>query len=230
MRSSPSLASVVTHRDRRTRVSLRPIRPSNEKLTRALDIVIAAAMLIFLGPLMLVIAAAILVFDRGPIIVAHRRLGRDGQGFPCLKFRTMVSDAQPQLVQLLATDADARAKWSRDFKLQRDPRFTRLGLLLRQSSLDELPQLLNVLRGEMAIVGPRPISDAEIDQYGRYFQYYSSVKPGLTGLWQISGRGDLGYRRRIAMDVAYARNKSPGLDLRILLLTIPAVLLGRGGG
>jgi exopolysaccharide production protein ExoY len=225
MNFSPSFARAATGRDHRAGATVQPL---SEMLTRTIDIVIATALLIFLGPLMLVVAAAILVFDRGPIIFAHRRLGRNGASFPCFKFRTMVPDAERRLVQLLATDADARAEWARDFKLRRDPRITRLGLLLRQSSLDELPQLFNVLRGEMSIVGPRPIVEDEIEYYGRYFQHYSTVKPGLTGLWQVSGRSDLDYRRRVAMDVAYARNKSLGFDLRILALTIPAVLLARG--
>lgn len=225
MHFSPSLASVAGHRDHRLD---RRAQPSGELPTRILDIVVALVLLIFLAPLMLTVAAAILVFDRGPIIFAHRRLGRDGRSFACLKFRTMVPDSDRKLAQLLSRDADARREWSRDFKLRRDPRITLLGSMLRQSSLDELPQLFNVLRGDMSIVGPRPIVEEEIELYGRFFRHYSKVKPGITGLRQLSDRSGISYRRRVAMDVCYARRKSIGLDLKILAMTVPAVLIGRG--
>jgi len=226
---SPPFAPAASYRGNRTGVGLRrPVARSSEILTRALDIVTATILLIFLGPLMLVVAAAILIFDRGPILFAHRRLGRNGRIFRRFKFRTMVPDAERQLAHLLAANADAREEWAGDFKLRWDPCITAIGRLLRQSGLDKLPQLFNVLRGDMSIVGPRPIFEQQIEHYGRYFEHYSSVKPGLTGLWQISGRGDADYRRRIAMDVSYARNKCLRLDLRILALTLPALLLGRG--
>ena len=195
---------------------------------RVLDIVTALSLLIFLAPLMLIVAALVYLVDPGPIFFAHRRLGRDGRTFPCLKFRSMVVDAEQRLSHLLATDAAAREEWARDFKLRRDPRITRIGNFLRRTSIDELPQFINVLRGEMSIVGPRPIVEGEISRYGRYFAEYSSVKPGITGLWQVSGRNNIHYRRRVALDVSYARNKCLGLDLRILAMTVPAVLLARG--
>jgi len=195
---------------------------------RLLDIAIAALLLLFLAPLMLLVAALIYITDPGPIFFAHRRLGRDGRTFPCLKFRSMVVDAEQRLKHLLATSAEARDEWARDFKLRRDPRITPIGNFLRKTSLDELPQFINVLRGEMSIVGPRPIVEGEIERYGRYFADYSRVKPGITGLWQVSGRNNVHYRRRVALDVSYARNKCLGLDLRILAMTIPAVLLAKG--
>jgi exopolysaccharide production protein ExoY len=205
-------------------------RPSQFELAavRILDIAIASCALVFLGPLLLVVAGLVYLVDPGPVFFAHRRLGQNGRPFPCFKFRTMVVDAEQRLKQLLMTSNEAREEWARDFKLRRDPRITPIGNFLRKSSIDELPQLINVLRGEMSIVGPRPIVEGEIERYGRYYAHYSAVKPGLTGLWQVSGRNDVSYRRRVALDVSYARNKSLGLDLRILVMTVPAVLLAKG--
>jgi lipopolysaccharide/colanic/teichoic acid biosynthesis glycosyltransferase len=148
--------------------------------------------------------------------------------FYCLKFRTMVVDAEERLARLLRDDAAARGEWERDHKLRNDPRVTALGRFLRRSSLDELPQLLNVLRGEMSIVGPRPIVEAEIAHYGRRIANYCSVKPGLTGIWQVSGRNDVDYRTRVAMDCLYAKSFRPSLYLWLVIATIPAVLMRRG--
>jgi len=201
---------------------------TEEWLTRAIDIVGALAGLIALGPLLIVIAVAVLVTSQGVIVFGHRRIGRDGRMFTCYKFRSMVVDAEQRLEELLAHDVTARAEWMRDHKLRNDPRITPIGTFLRKSSLDELPQLFNVLIGNMSLVGPRPIVVGEIPRYGRYLQSYASVKPGLTGLWQISGRSNTTYRRRVAMDVAYARSKSVRLDLRILVATVPAVIGARG--
>ena len=209
-------------------VSVRRSSQVDALAVRLLDMLIASAVLIFLAPLLLLVAALVFIVDPGPIFFAHRRLGRDGRTFPCLKFRSMVVDSEQRLKELLATSEDARAEWARDFKLRRDPRITPIGNFLRKTSIDELPQLLNVLRGEMSIVGPRPIVAGEIERYGRYFADYSRVKPGITGLWQVSGRNNVHYRRRVALDVTYARNKSLALDLRILMMTVPAVLLAKG--
>ena len=209
-------------------VSVRRSSQVDALAVRLLDMLIASAVLIFLAPLLLLVAALVFIVDPGPIFFAHRRLGRDGRTFPCLKFRSMVVDSEQRLKELLATSEDARAEWARDFKLRRDPRITPIGNFLRKTSIDELPQLLNVLRGEMSIVGPRPIVTGEIERYGRYFADYSRVKPGITGLWQVSGRNNVHYRRRVALDVTYARNKSLALDLRILMMTVPAVLLAKG--
>jgi exopolysaccharide production protein ExoY len=195
---------------------------------RAMDIVLSAAGIVVLAPLMLLIALAIMLTDPGPIFFAQRRIGRGGKLFPCFKFRTMVPDAESRLAQVLATDPNAAEEWMRDRKLRRDPRITRVGKFLRQSSFDELPQLFNVFRGDMGIVGPRPIVTAEQVFYGRAFTNYCSVRPGITGLWQISGRNDVSYRRRVALDVVYARNKSLRWDLRIIILTVPAVIFANG--
>jgi exopolysaccharide production protein ExoY len=202
---------------------------SRELSLRACDIVLASLALIFFLPLMMIIAFAVLVAGgRGPVIFSHRRIGKNGNYFNCLKFRSMVQDADLKLQQLLLTCPETRMLWARDQKIRNDPRITSVGRFLRKTSLDELPQFWNVLMGEMSIVGPRPIVDSERVRYGRYFPYYAMVKPGITGLWQISGRNDVSYRRRVAMDVAYARSQSLALYLRIFVMTVPAVLLARG--
>lgn len=201
---------------------------SDRQWVRLLDIVIAAAALWLLAPLLLVVAAVIYLSDGGAPIFRHARIGRNGRIFGCLKFRSMICNADAALADLLEANPNARESWERDHKLHRDPRVTRLGKFLRKSSLDELPQLLNVLQGDMSIVGPRPIVVGEIERYGAYFQYYCAVRPGITGLWQVSGRNDMTYRRRVACDVLYARNKSLQTDLKIIVATLPAVTSGRG--
>ncbi len=197
-------------------------------LYRVFDVGLSLLALLFLAPIFLFIAVVVRLQDGGPALFAHSRLGEGGRRFKCLKFRSMRTDADERLYHLLASDPQARIEWARDHKLRQDPRITPLGVFLRRSSLDELPQFLNVLRGDMSLVGPRPIVEAEIPRYGRYFAHYCANKPGITGLWQISGRNDVGYRRRVAMDVFYARRRSLGLYLWILLATAPAVLLRRG--
>jgi exopolysaccharide production protein ExoY len=202
--------------------------PSDEFAIRALDITIAVCVLLFALPLLIAIALCVTAQDRGPAVFAHERIGKNGRTFRCLKFRSMVLNAEERLAALLERDAAARAEWERDHKLRRDPRITRVGDFLRKSSLDELPQLFNVLKGEMSIVGPRPIVVAEIPRYGRRFGHYCAVKPGITGLWQVSGRNDVSYRRRVAMDTIYARRKSFAWDVKLLFLTVPAVLFASG--
>jgi lipopolysaccharide/colanic/teichoic acid biosynthesis glycosyltransferase len=196
-----------------------------EHLTNAL---IAFAILVFAAPLMVAVAVAVFLEDGGPILFAHQRVGRGGRGFPCLKFRSMAVDAEARLEQVLAADPGARAEWAANHKLQNDPRITAVGDFLRRSSLDELPQLLNVLRGEMSLVGPRPVVQAEAAHYGHWFDSYCAVRPGITGLWQVSGRSDTRYRQRVALDVLYVRRKSLSMDFTILVRTVPAVLLRRG--
>jgi lipopolysaccharide/colanic/teichoic acid biosynthesis glycosyltransferase len=203
-------------------------KPATFDLEFIVNFILASGLLLFFAPLMLAVAVAVFVQDGGPIFFAHERVGLGGRFFPCLKFRSMATDAQARLQNLLANDAAAKQEWDRDHKLRNDPRITRVGDVLRRSSLDELPQLFNVLRGEMSLVGPRPIVEAEARRYGRRVNDYCSVRPGITGLWQVSGRNDTSYRRRIAIDVVYSRRKSLLLDARILVMTIPAVLLRRG--
>jgi exopolysaccharide production protein ExoY len=197
-------------------------------MIRLLDILLTVPLLGLFLPLIALIGIFVWIVDPGPILFRHRRVGYQGKAFYCLKFRSMVVDAERRLEEVLASDPAIRAAWLRDHKLPTDPRITKLGKFLRASSLDELPQLFNVLRGEMSLVGPRPIVEAEVPRYGRYIADYHSVIPGVTGLWQISGRSDTSYRRRVALDVAFARSRSPGLYLKILVLTVPAVLLARG--
>jgi len=197
-------------------------------LIRVVDVCFSLTLLAFLAPLMLAIAIAIFVFDPGPIIFAHRRVGRNGIPFQCYKFRSMYVGAEQRLEALLAADPERRNEWERDQKLADDPRITRVGGFLRVTSLDELPQLVNVLNGDMSLVGPRPIVHSEVPRYGRFIGAYYSVKPGLTGLWQVTGRSNTSYRRRVASDILYARSKSLSFDLRILAATVPAVIAGRG--
>jgi lipopolysaccharide/colanic/teichoic acid biosynthesis glycosyltransferase len=196
--------------------------------TTAMNVVVAMLTLVFIAPVMLVVALAVYVQDGGPILFAHRRIGLDGRYFYCLKFRSMAVDAERRLADLLASDPAARAEWEKDHKLRNDPRVTKLGLFLRKTSLDELPQLFNVLKGEMSLVGPRPIVEAEVAKYGRRFRQYCAVKPGITGLWQVSGRNDTSYRTRVALDCVYARRRNVGLDAYIIACTVPAVLARRG--
>lgn len=197
-------------------------------LCRVLDLLLAGSLLIFIAPLMLVIAGLIRMQDGGPALFQQNRIGKGGRTFKCLKFRTMVIDAEARLNALLARDPDARREWEADHKLRKDPRITALGAFLRKSSLDELPQLFNVLKGEMSLVGPRPIVTAEIPRYGRWFAYYCAVKPGVTGLWQVNGRNDVSYRRRVALDVLYARTVGVRRYVQIMAATVPAVLLRSG--
>jgi len=201
--------------------------PFNRLLKAVFDQIAAAALVILFSPLLL--ALAILVrFDGGPALYRHRRVGAGGRAFSCLKFRTMVVDADRRLQRLLETDPSTAAEWSANQKLSSDPRITGIGALLRQSSLDELPQLFNVLRGEMSLVGPRPIVAAEVARYGDDIEYYYEAKPGITGLWQVSGRNETGYARRVKLDVWYVRNWTLWHDIAILFKTIPAVFLRRG--
>ncbi len=200
----------------------------DQSVYRLFDIVVSILAIMFTVPLLVMICIAVKFSDGGPVLFGHERIGRGGRHFKCLKFRSMVVDADKRLERHLAENARARAEWAADHKLRNDPRVTALGTFLRRSSLDELPQLFNVLRGEMSIVGPRPIVAAEAVRYRRYLSAYCNVRPGLTGRWQISGRNAVTYRRRVAMDTLYARRKSLALDLQIFVLTVPAVLLAKG--
>ena len=179
-------------------------------------------------PLMAVISLLIYIDDPGPVIFAHKRVGRNGKEFPCYKFRSMVVDAEAALAKHLAENQAAREEWQRDFKLKNDPRVTRIGVFLRKTSLDELPQLFNVLKGEMSMVGPRPIVAAEVEKYGEYIYDYYLVRPGITGMWQVGGRNDVDYKERVELDSWYVRNWSPWLDVVLLIRTVGVVLKGRG--
>lgn len=194
---------------------------------RAMDFTLAAIVLVVIAPLLAVVWLLVSL-DGGPAIFVHERLGQGGLLFPCFKFRSMYVDAAERLKKHLAANPDARLEWQLTQKLRHDPRVTALGAFLRASSIDELPQFFNVLRGDMSIVGPRPIIQAEASRYAHRFASYCKVRPGITGLWQVSGRSDVTYRRRVALDMVYIRNQSWSLDLAILLKTIPAVLGSKG--
>ena len=220
---------------------LTPVAPPAERLTahprlqrsrysatkRMLDVVGAVIIGLTFSPLIAIIAMRMSVED-GPIIFRHRRVGQGGTTFDCLKFRTMSPNSEQILQELLERDPEAKAEWLLNHKLRNDPRVTRIGRFLRRTSLDELPQLWNVMRGEMSLVGPRPIVKEEMLRYGRHLPTYLSAKPGVTGLWQVTGRNDTGYRRRVAMDTYYVKRQGLLMDLRILLNTVKVVIWGRG--
>jgi len=199
-------------------------RPIGGAIKRALDIFVAATTLVLLSPLLLAVALLIYATMGRPILFPQRRLGFDGRPFFCLKFRTMVKDAEAALRSYLDSNPEAAREWLIRQKLEHDPRVTLVGRVLRRSSIDELPQLISVLLGRMSCVGPRPIVEAEVARYGRSWAHYKKTRPGVTGIWQVSGRNRLSYRRRVALDRSYVRRWSLWLDLWILIKTIPAVL------
>ena len=198
-------------------------------LKRAFDLGSVVVILALFGWLMVFIAIAVRLSGGSKVIYGHTRVGRNGRLFQCLKFRSMVSNADEVLRNLLAADPDARAQWDRDFKLKDDPRITRIGRFIRKTSLDELPQLWNVVKGEMSIVGPRPVVQAEFDQYyGGAREHYLSVPPGLTGLWQVSGRNDLDYAQRVELDKAYVEKSNILYDFMIVMRTVKVMVVRRG--
>ncbi len=190
-----------------------------ESLKQVMDVIGAIMLLVLISPLYAVIAAVIKLTSRGPVLFRHERLGRHGRKFACYKFRTMVVDAEQQL----RTNARLRAEFEECYKIKDDPRVTRIGKFLRRTSLDELPQLWNVLRGDMSLIGPRPIVEPEMSRYGLYGRKLLSVTPGLSGLWQVCGRSDTSYSQRIQFDMLYVDHRSTWLDIKLLLLTISAV-------
>jgi Undecaprenyl-phosphate galactose phosphotransferase WbaP len=200
----------------------------SQRLKRALDLVGTVIGGVLISPLVFAIAVLIKLDSPGPAFYGHRRLGAAGEHFLCWKFRTMHVDAERLLDKHLQDNPFLRAEWEQNQKLRDDPRVTRVGHLLRQTSLDELPQLWNVLRGEMSLTGPRPIVDAEVPKYGEVYKLYKRIKPGMSGFWQVSGRSDTSYAKRVEMDSYYVRNWSVWLDLIILARTVKSVTLGRG--
>lgn len=194
---------------------------------RGFDIIAASFLLLILLPLFLIIALFVSM-DGGPVFFGHKRVGRGGKTFACLKFRTMITDAEEMLEDYLALHPEAAEEWRLSRKLEFDPRVTSVGRVLRATSLDELPQLFNVIKGEMSLVGPRPITETELDRYGSLGSFYKAVRPGITGLWQVNGRNELSFDQRMFMDVEYVKSWSLFVDGRILLKT-PGVVLSRGG-
>jgi Undecaprenyl-phosphate galactose phosphotransferase WbaP len=202
-------------------------RSIRDSIKRTFDVLGAIVLGLIFLPLMLSIVL-LLYNEGGEVIYRHRRIGRDGKMFECFKFRSMVPDAERRLRELLERRSELKAEWLRDHKLRNDPRITALGRFLRRTSLDELPQIWNVLRGDMSLVGPRPVVREELLRYGRCSSVYLSARPGITGLWQVTGRNDTDYRRRVVLDVYYVRKRSLLLDVYILLKTT-RVVLGGGG-
>jgi undecaprenyl-phosphate galactose phosphotransferase len=231
MRGLPLAGTQVTHFFSHDVLSLRLYnnlaRPWPRRLKRAFDLIVGSLLFLFVAPLFGLITWQVARTGL-PVFYRHERIGKGGRRFECLKFCTMVADAERVLADYLAADGTAAAAWRRDHKLRDDPRVTRIGAWLRRTSLDELPQLINVLRGEMSLVGPRPVVAEELARYGDNIVYYVESTPGLTGLWQVSGRNDLDYRRRVHLDCWYVKNWSLWCDLVILLKTPRAVLRGNG--
>jgi len=199
-------------------------------LKRSGDILFSLTVLSLGWPVFLALALLVKISSRGPVFYVQQRVGRDYRSFGCIKFRTMRRDADRILSRLLSESADLQEEFRNDFKLRNDPRITRLGRFLRRSSLDELPQFLNVLRGEMSLVGPRPIVRQELPRYGDRMEEVLAVRPGLTGLWQVSGRNNLSYDERVALDLRYARHRSVWMDLSIIARTIGVILDPRDRG
>lgn len=203
-------------------------RPYYRFVKRVFDLVVTLMSLVLLLPIGFIISILIYIDNPGPVLFAHRRVGKGGKEFPCYKFRSMIVGAEEALKTYLAEHPEAREEWERDFKLKDDPRITRLGHFLRKTSLDELPQILNVLKGEMSLVGPRPIVRKEVEKYGEYIEDFYLVPPGITGVWQVSGRSDTTYEERVQMDSWYVHNWSVWIDIVYLVRTVGAVLKRKG--
>ncbi|MFM9089230.1 MAG: sugar transferase [Cyanobium sp.] len=199
-------------------------------IKRTGDIVFSLSVLTLGAPIFLALALMVKASSRGPIFYTQPRIGRDYKTFGCIKFRTMRKDSDKILKSLLASSPELKKEFAKDHKLKNDPRITRLGKFLRRSSLDELPQFINVLRGQMSVVGPRPIVKAELSRYGYNMNEVLAVRPGMTGLWQVSGRNNLSYRQRVRLDLRYSRTRNFAMDLKIVLKTVMVVLNPRDRG
>ncbi len=197
-------------------------------LKRGMDIVLAASVLLFTAPLLAFVALLIKLGDGGPIFYGHLRCGRNGQLFSCLKLRTMRVDAAERLEEMLENDPFAAEQWRTYRKLRNDPRITPIGHILRKTSIDELPQLINILRGDMSVIGPRPVTLEETERYGDDVGFYKAMRPGVLGLWQVKGRNLLSYDQRVAYDIQYVRDWTVWMDIKILFMAIPVVFLGKG--
>ncbi|MBQ8829452.1 MAG: undecaprenyl-phosphate galactose phosphotransferase WbaP [Burkholderiaceae bacterium] len=204
-------------------------RPYNRFVKRVFDLIVASLGTLAISPILIGIAIAIKYSSPGPVLYSQKRLGEGGRHFKCWKFRSMVPDADQRLKEYLEANPEARKEWEESQKLKNDPRITRIGHILRKTSLDELPQLWNVITGEMSLVGPRPIVDNEIEKYGIYFSDYTMVRPGMTGLWQVSGRSDTSYPRRVRLDAWYVRNWNVWLDISLIFKTVKVLFSKQSG-
>lgn len=200
-------------------------KPVYDFFKRIFDIICSSVALIILSPVFLILAAAIKITDKGPVFFTHRRVGKDGKPLNIYKFRSMVTNAEDLIKQFTP---EQKAEYERNFKLENDPRVTKVGKFMRRTSLDELPQLFNILKGDISIVGPRPVMEVETEIYGNYRDMLLSVKPGLTGFWAANGRSCTTYTRRRAMEICYIKNRSVCFDLKIILKTITSVFKGEG--
>ncbi len=203
-------------------------RPLNKFIKYSFDWIATLIGTIVISPLLLIICIWIKLDSPGPILFGHRRIGKDGREFDCYKFRSMCRDAEARLEEILAENEEVRTEWKKNFKIKNDPRVTKVGKFLRKTSLDELPQIINVLRGEMSLVGPRPIVEEELARYGEYVDDYLMVRPGITGMWQVSGRSDTTYDERVRIDSWYVRNWNFWLDIMLLWRTIKSVFKCEG--
>ena len=194
------------------------------------DVVFALVALVLSAPLFVLMTLLVKLSSAGPIFYVQERVGRNYRRFGCIKFRTMYSEADDLLLNLLDKSPELKIEFERDFKLRKDPRITPVGMFMRRSSLDELPQFINIVMGDMSLVGPRPIVEKEIPKYGDFMDTIISVRPGLTGLWQVSGRNNLSYQRRVQLDFIYATNRSLLLDIRVILRTFGVLLFPRDRG
>ncbi|HDC4245186.1 TPA: undecaprenyl-phosphate galactose phosphotransferase WbaP, partial [Escherichia coli] len=220
---STDMSFIFSHEVMIFRVQHNLAKASSRILKRIFDLVGSIAIIITISPLLLYIYNKVKK-DGGPAIYSHERIGKGGKIFKCLKFRSMVTNSKEVLEDLLSKDIQAKQEWEATFKLKNDPRITKIGHFLRRTSLDELPQLFNVLKGEMSLVGPRPIITAELEKYNDEVAYYLLSKPGMTGLWQVSGRSDVDYETRVYLDTWYVKNWSMWNDIAILFKTIGVVL------
>ena len=220
---STDMSFIFSHEVMIFRVHQNLAKWSSRFLKRAFDIIASLAIITLLSPLLLYIRSKV-TKDGGPAIYGHERIGKNGKPFKCLKFRSMAVNSKELLAELLANDPEAKAEWDETFKLKNDPRVTKIGDLLRRTSMDELPQLFNVLKGEMSLVGPRPIIHEELERYHEQVDYYLMSKPGMTGLWQVSGRSDVDYETRVYFDAWYVKNWSMWNDIAILFKTVSVVL------
>lgn len=197
---------------------------------RLFDIVFSLSVLVFCAPLYLILAVTIAATSSGSIFYIQERVGKNHCRFGCIKFRTMIPDADRLLSEMMAQSADIRQEFSENFKLKADPRITKIGKFLRTTNLDEFPQFINVLRGEMSIVGPRPLVPEEIERYGSQIDRVLTIRPGITGLWQVSGRNDIPYAQRIRIDVSYVKRRNFWLDIRIVIKTVLLTIMPRNNG
>ncbi|HBK97375.1 MAG TPA: galactosyl-1-phosphate transferase [Microcoleaceae bacterium UBA10368] len=218
----------VLRRDRR--ISLSQTSLDGEFFKRLFDILFSLSVLILFAPVYLLLALSIALSSPGPIFYVQERVGKNRKMFYCLKFRTMVENADDVLLELIEKSPDLRQEFEDNFKLKQDPRITWIGRFLRVTSLDEFPQFWNVLKGDMSVVGPRPLVEEELPRYGRYINKILTIRPGITGLWQVSGRNDIPYPRRVQIDLYYANDKNLWMDMWIVFKTIGVVIFPKNNG